>query len=451
MPSKSKRKNQVGSGDPVTDIHQRLQALGYITSDRALMAECYALQMKALMTTKAVPAMLLQGPPGTGKTFLAETMRKEWDATTFLFYQFAPGVTKEDLVFDLNIANIAMAQAGKWEGDFKAEDTIAPGKLVQALQASQKGRTVLLLDELDKASEKVDAFLLDYLQSCRLDAGQLGVVYGNPKNLMVFITMNNQRQISEPLMRRCLRHELEWPVPDVEKQMILTLAERQLAQLGRMPYPDLKIQLQAHAPLMVQFANEIRSYSQQLKKVPSSPELADALVDVACLPNTSDWGPKVYATLLAYPEDRKLAKGIWKKTPQELGRQLAEAVARSRNDRDRLRAMRKQGITPPSNGSVFTKTPVVIEPGKYYYTVTGDEPLGFVKSLVKDGVLVKNMPRPVAASIQTWARETGLPYMEWCTELGIRWDGFRTDLSLDYSDLVRLTQPLPAECIVVAA
>lgn len=319
MPHARRRGSKRASGplDPVIDFQHKMYKLGYVTGDRHLLATGHALTEYIGMTTGPVPAMLLQGPPGTGKTFWAKTFQRFWSAVNFLTFQFTPGVTKEDLMFDLDLANIATAQAGKWRGEFTAEHAIRPGVFAQALLLSQQAKTVLLLDELDKANEKVDAFLLEYLEDCAMSAGALGRITGNPHNLVVFTTMNNQRLITEPLMRRHFRVEMHWPKPEVERQLVRTLALKQLKQWDGKP----RVNVTRLSTNIVRLANEVRAFEKQLKKVPSTPELARAVASCAVLPE-QDWGYQVEAELLAYPGDREIARDLWGKSPATIAREL---------------------------------------------------------------------------------------------------------------------------------
>lgn len=318
------QKRKRAERDPIVELQHALYKHGYLTADRALLSAVHELFKTARTTHRPVPALLLDGPPGTGKTFLAETVQQLWEARDFYTFQFTPGVTKEDLMFDLDIANIAMAQAGKWVGEFRPEHAVRPGAFARALLASQKHRTVLLLDELDKAQDKVDAFMLDYLNSCRMEAGPLGTIHGNPRNLLVFITKNNQRSITEPLMRRCIGVELRWPDAPSEAKLVRMLALRQIkqlepAELGRAS----RLNLGRMADELVKYANEIRRFSQQLKKVPSTPELGSALFSCAVLPS-ADWGHSVYNWLLRYSSDQQVARSIWRTDATTIGRRLQE-------------------------------------------------------------------------------------------------------------------------------
>lgn len=309
-------------GDSVHNMQRRLFELGYVTGDRKLLADVHTLLELTTMTHGPTPAMLLQGPPGTGKTYLAQTFVPLWDAKSFFAFQFTPGVTREDLMFDLNIANIASAQAGRWDGAFTPNDAVAPGIFAQALLSSQQHKTVLLLDELDKANDKVDAFLLEYLQDCVMHAGPLGRLAGNPRNLVVFITMNDQRLITEPLMRRCYpRLELAWPQPEVEVRLVRMLAMKQLKARASSP----RVNVRQLATNIVRLANEVRGFGKQLKKAPSTPELATAVVSCAVLP-TKDWGHAVQSALLAYPGDRQLAHSLWGKSAEMIGKELEKPL-----------------------------------------------------------------------------------------------------------------------------
>lgn len=154
--------------------------------------------------------VLLRGPAGTGKTELSKLIAEYLDAE-YIFYQCTIGTTEEDLIYKLLPSE-----------DTKSGIKIVLGPLPEALIKSKKKKTVLVLDEFDKTRPTADALLLDYLQNCRVSVRikDEKVITGNPENLIVVLTSNDERDFSEPLLRRVVSVYLE-PLPPKKVAEIL--------------------------------------------------------------------------------------------------------------------------------------------------------------------------------------------------------------------------------------
>jgi MoxR-like ATPase len=138
-------------------------------------------------------AFLLRGPAGVGKTQLTLLISRYLNAQ-YIFYQCTPGTSEDDLLYKY----IPSEEA-------KSGIKLAWGPIPRALLLSRKKMTVLVLDEFDKTRPSADALLLDVLQNHRVSLyvdSKKSVIYGNPRNLVIFITSNDFREFSEPLLRR---------------------------------------------------------------------------------------------------------------------------------------------------------------------------------------------------------------------------------------------------------
>ncbi len=159
-------------------------------------------------------SILITGPAGAGKTALAEYSARKSGAE-LIYYLCHEWSVAEDFLFEVSIPAVAKAMAGQTPSNFYKE-----GVLARALRLSQSRRVVLLLDELDKASSRIDALLLDFLQNARLPLPEGGFLFGNPDHIQVWITSNGQREVIDPLARRLFKLELGFLPSEVEAQLL---------------------------------------------------------------------------------------------------------------------------------------------------------------------------------------------------------------------------------------
>jgi MoxR-like ATPase len=173
-------------------LQAQLNAVGY-----RITAELSA-QVEAALATKPCGGAFLTGPAGSGKTFLAEALGQVQGRETFFFQAF-PGCRKEELYQTI------LPDAAQPSG-FRTQKGVLP----LAAEHSQRGRTALVLDEWDKTHPSTDAFLLDFLQNGRVSIPG-SEVRARQEHLVVFVTLNDERELSEPLLRRLPLLELKPP------------------------------------------------------------------------------------------------------------------------------------------------------------------------------------------------------------------------------------------------
>jgi len=180
----------------IDGLREALEKHGLYYSNDVVRTLFYALHN----SDTPVIAVLLEGAPGVGKTALTEALADILGAE-YLIYQFTPQTNEKSLYYDI-VPN------ENTKGGFSKE----PGVLMKAVQASQTRPVIVTLDEIDKADETTDSFLLSFLQNASLPIGT-ETLKGNPNNMIVFLTSNNMRQLADPLRRRVLSLDVEPPPP----------------------------------------------------------------------------------------------------------------------------------------------------------------------------------------------------------------------------------------------
>lgn len=333
--------------NPVQLLKNALAMVGYMASD--LIAAQIALLLAS--SSKSVKAMLLDGPPGAGKTYLAKCVARVL-GVDYVYIQAHPGSCPEDFLYDANIVQILRGVAGDTSAVRSAEDVIDLGFLPLVFKASQQGMVVAFVDELDKANPKTDSLFLAALQEGEVVVKGLGRIKANTSNLLLFFTKNNEREVSEPLMRRCRREYLGFPAADLEMAILTGKVKdgqiEKALRISEEPVTELPAELpEAVARVLITTANQLRAKQEDLIKAPATQELMMAGADAIRL---ARWGAPglvgqiVFGWLAAYQEDRTILKGII--TPERLGELLAMAIKSSAAE------ITRKGINKADDGFV---------------------------------------------------------------------------------------------------
>lgn len=161
--------------------------------------------------------VLIEGPPGTGKTKLAKVISNSFEKDFFRI-QCYEGITFEQIVGEWNyqkqLLSLEIAKSNKTEEDVFKEDFFIKRPLLSSFM-NQKS-SVILIDEIDKADEEVESFLLQALGEKQITVNDLGTFELN-NDLLVIMTSNSQRQLLDETKDRCLYLYIDYP--DFEREM----------------------------------------------------------------------------------------------------------------------------------------------------------------------------------------------------------------------------------------
>ena len=171
-----------------------------------------SLALRAMNRKKGLKTLILEGAPGTGKTYFSECLATEWQAQYF-YYLCHHWTGDEEMFVGVHVGRVAA-------GVEKPEDAYEYGVLAKAAIASQSGKVVVCLDELDKAPQRAESLLLDFLQNGRVYMPDGSKIQGNLENMTVIITTNAVRPLMEATMRRGFRIKMEFLPPNVEADII---------------------------------------------------------------------------------------------------------------------------------------------------------------------------------------------------------------------------------------
>lgn len=209
--------------DSIDAVQTRLAEVDYVCG-RGLATVIF-------LALKLGRPIFLEGEAGVGKTEVAKAIAALL-GRRLIRLQCYEGLDSASAVYEWNYAaqmmEIRLAEAtGSSDRDAIAADVFAEKHLIarpllEAMRPQEGGAPVLLIDELDRADEPFEAFLLEALSDFQVTIPELGVVKA-PEPPVVVITSNRTREVHDALRRRCLYHWVDYP--DFEREMTILAAK----------------------------------------------------------------------------------------------------------------------------------------------------------------------------------------------------------------------------------
>ena len=285
------------------EIAERLAGAGYIADPDLATAI-------ALMQLLQRP-LLLEGEAGVGKTEVAKALA-EVHHTTLIRLQCYEGLDQSAALYEWNYQRQLLAiQASHGKAAVDIEDQIFSEKylLERPLLAAIRQETapVLLIDEVDRADEEFESFLLELLSDFQVSIPELGTIAATSIPHVV-LTSNATRELSDALRRRCLYHYVDYPDVDREARIIM----------ARIPA--------AGATLSLQIARMVEAIRKEdLRKVPGVAETLDwaaALVGLD-VRDLADAPEVVHETMMCLVKTREDKARMPREVTERLLRQVA--------------------------------------------------------------------------------------------------------------------------------
>jgi MoxR-like ATPase len=164
--------------------------------------------------------LLLEGEAGVGKTEVARAIAEATDAR-LIRLQCHEGIDLHHAVYDWDYARqllaLRAAEGGVDEGELFSRRFLLRRPLLEALE--HDGPVVLLIDEIDRADDEFEAFLLEFLSDFAVTIPELGTI-GAQHRPLVILTSNRTRELHDALKRRCLYHWIDYPTPEREREIV---------------------------------------------------------------------------------------------------------------------------------------------------------------------------------------------------------------------------------------
>ena len=205
--------------DSIESTSEALSRFSYIADTGLSTSLFLALRMER--------PLFLEGEPGVGKTEVAKVLSRALE-TPLIRLQCYEGLDISHAVYEWNYPRQLLAIQARRETDSTAgevsdgifsEEFLLKRPLLQAIDQSHDLAPVLLIDELDRADEEFESFLLELLSDFQITIPEIGTLAAKHKPITI-ITSNRTREIHDALKRRCVYHWISYPSLDKEIEIV---------------------------------------------------------------------------------------------------------------------------------------------------------------------------------------------------------------------------------------
>jgi MoxR-like ATPase len=279
----------------IDELQQALAANNYV-ADRSLATAIF-------LALKLQKPLLLEGEAGVGKTEVAKTLAQMLNRH-LIRLQCYEGLDVNTTIYEWNYTRQMLQirlleSAGATDTHAALDSIFGPDFLIkrpllQAIEESMDQPPVLLIDEIDRADEEFEAFLLELLSDWQISIPEIGTIRAlQPPT--VIITSNRTREVHDALKRRCLFYWIDYPALDKEQRIVA----------ARIPNASEKLSQQ-----VVAFVQELRKLD--LYKLPGVAETLDwtaALVALDAQALTPDVVEDTLGAILKYQDDINQVRG----------------------------------------------------------------------------------------------------------------------------------------------
>jgi MoxR-like ATPase len=217
----------------IDDLQQALAAHSYV-ADRPLVTAIY-------LALKLQKPLLLEGEAGVGKTEVAKTLAALL-GRRLIRLQCYEGLDVSTTIYEWNYARqmlqirvleaIGAGDSAQVIKEIFEPEFLIKRPLLQAIEESWDQPPVLLIDEIDRADEEFEAFLLELLSDWQISIPELGTIRAAAPPIVV-ITSNRTREVHDALKRRCLFYWIDYPSLDKELRIVQTKVPGASERLSR--------------------------------------------------------------------------------------------------------------------------------------------------------------------------------------------------------------------------
>jgi MoxR-like ATPase len=278
----------------IDDLQRALAAHDYV-ADRPLATAIF-------LALKLQKPLLLEGEAGVGKTEVAKTLARMLDRR-LIRLQCYEGLDVNTTIYEWNytrqMLQIRLLESRGAGASTSLDEIFGPEFLIkrpllQAIEESADGPPILLIDEIDRADEEFEAFLLELLSDWQISIPEIGTIRAAQPPIVI-ITSNRTREVHDALKRRCLFYWIDYPT--LEKEQRIVAARIHGAS-----------ELLSHQ--VVAFVQELRK--MDLYKLPGVAETLDwasALVALDTHALTTDAVEDTLGAILKYQDDINQVRG----------------------------------------------------------------------------------------------------------------------------------------------